>query len=139
VRSRAGWTFVGILLAGVLGLVLLGALTTPDPRGHGTHEQLGLPRCMFLEYTGIPCPGCGVTTAMSSFAHGEFGAAIRVQPFGVLIAAGIVLFFAIALLDTLRNKDAWAEFRRRWKPWMSWCLGVALLAAWCYKIAVTRA
>jgi len=120
-------------------MALLGALTTPDPRGHGTHEQLGLPPCMLMQFTGVPCPGCGVTTAWSCFAHGEFVAAIRVQPFGALLAACVVIVSTLALVETVRGKDAWSGFRRTWRPWMSWSLGAAMLASWVYKIFVLRA
>ncbi len=123
----------------MLGLGALRAFTTPDARGHGTHEQLGLPPCMMLEFTGIPCPGCGVTTAMSSFVHGDFAGAVKTQPFGALIAAGLVIASAFALLETVRGKDAWAGFRHRWRPWMSWSVGAWMLAAWGYKIIALRA
>lgn len=43
----------------------------PDPRGFGTHQQLGLPPCNFQEATGVPCPGCGLTTSFTQMAHGH--------------------------------------------------------------------
>ena len=131
--------FVAFMAAALIALVVLREFTTPDPRGHSTHEQLGLPACMMLEYTGIPCPGCGVTTAMSSFAHGDLSGAVKTQPFGLLIALLILVVSAFALIDTLRGKDAWAEFGRRRKPWMYWGLGAAMLVAWSYKIIALRA
>ena len=125
-------------LAGLILLAVLGLFTTPDPRGHSTHEQLGLPPCMMMKYLGVPCPGCGVTTAMSCFAHGDWVAAVQVQPFGALLALLFVLVAVLALVDTVRGIDAWAAFRRRARPWTYWCLGAVMLAAWVWKIVALR-
>ena len=127
----------------VIGLVPISLLVTagclqPDSKGLGTHQQLGLPPCMMMKYVGVPCPGCGVTTAMSCFAHGDLRAAITVQPFGALLALLGVITAVLALVDTARGADAWAAFRRRTRPWMYWCLGAAMLAAWVYKLAAPR-
>lgn len=138
-RGRGHWILLGCSFAAVLFLTALRLFTTPDASGHGTHEQLGLPPCTLMQLTGFPCPGCGVTTAMSYLARGQWRAAIIAQPFGALLALGSVAVCAWTLFETARGNDAWASFRRFWKPWMSWCLGCAMMAAWAYKIAVLRA
>ncbi|MBI5850320.1 MAG: DUF2752 domain-containing protein [Planctomycetes bacterium] len=64
----------------------------PDPRGHGTHEQLGLPPCGWPARYGKPCPTCGVTTAASLVVHLSPFRALWTQPFGAATAlAGLVL------------------------------------------------
>src|SRR5204863_10072293 len=81
-RSQEHW----LLLVGSLGalviFVVLALWIRPDPRGFGTHEQLGLPACKMMEWTGIPCPGCGVTTSLALFGRGRFFAALHNQPLG---------------------------------------------------------
>jgi hypothetical protein len=57
----------------------------PDPRGYGTHEQLGLPPCTFRATTGRPCPSCGLTTAFAESARGRFASATRANPAGALL------------------------------------------------------
>ena len=138
-RGIGHWVFLGLSLASVLGLLALRFLTSPDPRGHGTHEQLGLPACTLMQLTGFPCPGCGVTTAMSHLAHGQWRAAIVAQPVGLLLALAGTCALAWSLFETARGGDAWASLRRVWRPWMSWSVGAALLASWIYKIADTYA
>ena len=54
------------LVLGTMALVL-----EPDARGHGTHEQLGLPACHARDWLGVPCPGCGVTTAVVYLGQGH--------------------------------------------------------------------
>jgi hypothetical protein len=83
---------VGIA-AGLAGLLGLAGWLTPDPRGHGTHTQLGLPPCPSFAARGIRCPACGVTTAMALAVRGRVGAGFGANPAGVLLAgaaAGLV-------------------------------------------------
>lgn len=65
----------GLLVAG--GLMLLAGFglagwLSPEARGHGTHQQLGLAPCTFLMLTGKPCPSCGATTAFAHFVRGQW-------------------------------------------------------------------
>ncbi len=54
---------------------------------------LGLPgwSCPFLQLLGIPCPGCGLTRAISLLAHGDLHAALAFHAFAPLFLAGIIL------------------------------------------------
>jgi len=47
--------------------------------------------CRFHAWTGIPCPGCGLTRSFCAISHGALHDAWRLNPFGFL-------FFAVALL-----------------------------------------
>jgi hypothetical protein len=74
VRQRLGWPTRGLLLvaaAGLAGLLGLAKTLVPDPRGFGTHVQLGLRPCAFATMTGRPCPTCGMTTAFAWFVRGR--------------------------------------------------------------------
>ena len=64
---RLGWPIRCVLLvaaAGILGLLVLARKLEPDPRGFGTHTQLGMRPCSFLRMTGRLCPTCGMTTVV---------------------------------------------------------------------------
>src|SRR3954447_18121509 len=65
------WAMVrgAIGLAAVLGVA---RCLEPDPRGYGTHTQLGLYPCMFAQVTGSPCPSCGMMTSFAWFVRGRF-------------------------------------------------------------------
>lgn len=91
------------LVLGAIGLaVVLGVARRlePDPRGYGTHTQLGLYPCMFAQVTGSPCPSCGMTTAFAWFVRGRFGQSWQANPAGTLIALTCTLlipwFLAVA-------------------------------------------
>jgi hypothetical protein len=72
-----------LALAGVLGVA---RWLEPDPKGFGTHTQLGLPPCYFAQVTGQLCPSCGMTTAFAWFARGRLDQAWRANPAGCLLA-----------------------------------------------------
>ncbi len=86
----------GRLLLAAIGLAVGGALTTartltPDPRGYGTHEQLGWARCWFRTWTGRPCPTCGMTTAWAYAVRGRVTEAIAANAAGAAACGLAVL------------------------------------------------
>ncbi len=91
----------GLLGAGCATVVGLSAWLRPDPHGFGTHRQLGLPPCEFGAITGIPCPGCGLTTSFAHMAHGQvlsgFGAHLM-GPSLFLITLGIAVYSPWAIV-----------------------------------------
>jgi hypothetical protein len=46
--------------------------------------------CLMRRFTGVPCPGCGLSRAFCAISHGELGAAWTFNPFGFA-------FYALAL------------------------------------------
>ena len=82
-RERLGALGYCLAVAVVLGLA---ATLTPDARGLGTHEQLGLGSCQMIRLFGIPCMFCGMTTTFTLMMHGDFLEGILNQPVGALIA-----------------------------------------------------
>ncbi|MCA9063629.1 MAG: DUF2752 domain-containing protein [Planctomycetaceae bacterium] len=82
-----------IAMAGMAVLVLFGVALylTPDSRGFGTHEQLGLPPCTFKTLCGKPCPHCGMTTSFSLLVRGQFNASVQANPSGILLASLLVM------------------------------------------------
>lgn len=54
--------------------------------------------CVVAELTGLPCPGCGLTRAITALARGDWPSAMRLHPFspailviGILVSAGAFL------------------------------------------------
>ncbi|BBO22910.1 MAG: DUF2752 domain-containing protein [Armatimonadetes bacterium] len=92
--SRKNLTFQMGWFTMWLGVTIVALFLSPDPRGHGTHTQLGLPPCATAAVTGRPCPGCGLTTSFASTVRGNLAGAWRSNPFGVPL---YLLFTASAL------------------------------------------
>jgi hypothetical protein len=96
-RTTVGgrWLAGGISLACLI-VLLVAAYLEPDPAGVGTEARLGMSTCNFLERTGLPCAGCGMTTSFSHFVRLHLFTAIYVQPAGALLAVATVATFWIA-------------------------------------------
>ncbi|MCL6536033.1 MAG: DUF2752 domain-containing protein [Armatimonadetes bacterium] len=122
----SGWARWGhaLLLLGVLVMVGVGLYLTPDPAGHGTHQQLGLPPCTIYYLTGRPCPSCGLTTSVSAILHGQFGLAWRANPMGYGIVAAAVIVALNSLFALLWGRSVRIENTR------FTLLLLALLALW---------
>ena len=89
VAPRLRWLDRLVLaLAGtvLLGLLVTAAWLTPNPQGMGTHQQLGLPPCTIVQWYGIRCPSCGMTTSWAHLLRGHVVAALRANAGGALLA-----------------------------------------------------
>ncbi len=143
-RPRAStrvWAAFWLLLTG--GLLGIAAMLNPDPRGHGTHEQLGfgkfkLAPCGMYLSTGYPCPTCGMTTAFAHTMHGNWVRAAAAQPSGFLLAivCGVVAIASAWTLITGRNPLFWLIFEIT--PYRLFAaLVILLFGGWFYKIGLT--
>ena len=102
------------LAVGALAIVVVLVLARrldPDPRGWGTHTQLGLPPCAFMASTGRPCPTCGMTTSFAWFTRGHLVDSWRANPAGSLLAP-----VGLALIPWLLAASA----RGRPDPFRTW-------------------
>ena len=63
---------LGVLL--VLGAAACAVLLLVPP---GSPHAKWLPKCMFHQMTGLYCPGCGATRALSAMLHGDVKASLH--------------------------------------------------------------
>lgn len=98
--QRLVLVFVG---SGLLALLAIAACLRPDPRGFGTHQQLGLRPCTISEVFGIRCPSCGMTTSWCHLMHGELRESLRANVGGTLLALLALAFGPWAVASGLRG------------------------------------
>jgi hypothetical protein len=60
----------------------------------------GLPgwACPFKAAFGIPCPGCGLSTAVGFLLHGNWHAAVTTHAFAPIFLFGLVFVLGVSLL-----------------------------------------
>lgn len=131
--SRAVWAILWALPTAVL---VTAAMLSPDPRGHSTHTQLGLPPCGFLMFTGYPCPGCGLTTAFAHMVRFQIGGAWRANPFGIVLFLATAAFIPFAALGFVRGWSVIAALDRIHAEKV--VIGLALLSfgSWLARVAI---
>jgi hypothetical protein len=99
---RLIWSAIAV---GALSVVSIARWLEPDPRGFGTHQQLGLPACAFHTMTGMPCPTCGLTTSFAYMARLQITSSISAHPLGVPLFALTTIAIGVAVCGSLR---AWS-------------------------------
>ena len=99
----------------VAGAAMLG-IAAVRPALPGTDIVL----CPLRRATGVPCPFCGMTRAVTSAVHGDIGASLFFNPGGLLVIA-----LAILLLV------AW-RWRRAVVP--AWAAITFFAALWAYQL-----
>ncbi len=97
----------------------------------------GLPgwACPFKQLTGIPCPGCGLTTATGQLVHAEFGASLRTHAFApIFVAAFLLMVIVIVLPKDLSQRlvSAIAQVERT-SGATAWVL-TALMVYWIVRL-----
>lgn len=75
---------------GSLAMLFLISLLPPD--------GAGVPVCLFRALSGLPCPGCGLTRALSSLIQGHPAAAFSYHPFAFIV---LPLFLMLAVHNFL--------------------------------------
>lgn len=115
---------------------LIAVTLTPDHRGWGTHQQLGLPPCTIQRVFGHRCPACGMTTAFAHLARGGFGSALQCSVSGTVV--GILTALAIPWTWATAWRGQW------WRPrpaepawlWAAWGLCGLILVEWIVRLTV---
>jgi hypothetical protein len=95
----------------------------------------GLPHfCLFQKLLGIPCPGCGILHSLNASFRGDFHAAWRANPAGLVLAVAL-LFQACSSVLLLAGIAA--------ERGVEWLEGGAVksficvaMAVWIYKVSI---
>ena len=133
-RTLEHYLLLGLSVVVLVGVAVLGLWMNPDSRGFGTHEQLGLAPCRMMAWVGVPCPGCGVTTSVSLFWHGEIWASFVNQPFGGLLAALVPLLAVGAIISHFQGRDLYRSLLSVPVGRVTLSVISLMLVAWIYKL-----
>ena len=126
--------WAGLLFGASVALLIVAFQLHPDQRGMGTHEQLGLPPCGLIQFTGIPCPTCGMTTAYSHTVRGRLLAGLSTQPFGFVLALGTILSAGLSAVIVVSGKTWRVNWYRISPNRTVLALVIFFVLAWLYKI-----
>jgi hypothetical protein len=125
--------------AGLVGILGLARVLKPDPRGFGTHTQLGLPACLFATVTGRLCPTCGMTTAFSWFTRGRIDRSWQANPAGCLFALLAVPIIVWLVGSAVENRPI--GFSSLMSPLVGLLVAAVILglASWLIRLVLSTA
>jgi hypothetical protein len=131
--SRVTWSVLFLI---PLAVLITAGFLHPDPSGHGTHTQLGLPPCGFLVYTGYPCPGCGLTTSFAHMIRFQIGGAFHANPFGIVLFSGTAAMIPLALLGIVRRMPVIDTLDRLHAEKIAIGLSILSIVVWGIRVAM---
>ncbi len=124
------------LLVGCLGVLIVASMLEASPDGHGTHTQMGLPACSWVQLWNFPCPTCGMTTAFAHAAQGRFGLSVTTQPAGTLLAIALGVGFWAGLHTLLTGTRLLEVGLGLLRPRVIAGGVLLFLGGWVYKMIV---
>jgi hypothetical protein len=130
---------LALAAAAIVGVLATAAWLRPDPRGHGTHAQLGLGPCAYLALTGRKCPSCGLTTAFAWSVRGRLDRAWRANPTGALLAVSCVGLVPWLVACAASGRPRWGARSIDGPLVVLMVAAVALgLGAWTFRLILGR-
>jgi hypothetical protein len=96
-RQRLRAALAGLAVAGLLVWLFLA-----QRLGYDVGSMFG--PCGFKQRYGLPCPTCGMTTAVLAFTRGEVVDAFEIQPAAALVCAALAASAAICVTVALRGR-----------------------------------
>jgi len=90
--------------------------------------------CLFRGLTGLPCPGCGITTSLLALARGDVQASWSANPAGLGVAA---LLAGQAVVAAVAMRRGAPGSGLSWLNWLDRMAMGGLVAAWVGRLMWT--
>jgi len=87
-----------------------------------------MPGCQFRRFTGLECPGCGMTRGTYALFHGRFLEAFAFNPVGMILLPLALVGLAIEAIGWAREKPL--PFQLRLGRWGSTIIAVVVVVWW---------
>ena len=94
------------------------------------------PLCPLHALTGVPCPTCGMTRAVTSLIHGDLVGALIWNPLATFVLAGTalyVLYAAVVVIGKL-PRLRWTQPTRSDSRWIRITVILLISANWAYLL-----
>jgi hypothetical protein len=92
-------------------------------------------QCPIHSTVGIPCPGCGLSSATASLIQGEWRVALQIHFFAPVFVMGFIFMGIFSVLpgQVYHKSLRWLDAFER-STGFATLLSIALVVYWCYKI-----
>ena len=79
---------------------------------------MSVPLCIIRSQTSIPCPGCGLSRSVSSFARGMVAQGASMHPFGAVILVWAIVVVCVSLSPTTMRSRVASFLQNHHRPVM---------------------
>jgi hypothetical protein len=121
------------------GVLVLAAVLSVRNQTQVIVPLLGQPLpelCFARRWTGLSCPGCGLTRCFIALVHGDFAAAWRYNPAGPLLFAIMAAQIPFRLVQLWRIRRGLPEWNTGWTAQiLLGVLAALMLGQWALRMA----
>lgn len=122
---------------GGLSALFLTSALLPLPGSDGRIAHLPS-ICPFHQWTGLPCPGCGLTRAFVCLGHGRLIESLHWHPIGWLLYGALAVWWLRAGLMAALGRSV-LPLPARWVIRLNWAAALLLLVVGAARIGWTLA
>lgn len=91
--------------------------------------------CVFYLITGIPCPGCGMTRAVTLFLRQDLLGAITMNILFLPLLLGSIAYVSAAVVEVATKKEYVKRLNHALnRKWIIGVMAVLMLASWVYNL-----
>ncbi|MEZ6098912.1 MAG: DUF2752 domain-containing protein [Pirellulaceae bacterium] len=135
VAAQLHWIFLIASLAILFAALALRPPTQSQLSVPGSH--LAMPElCMSRRIIGLSCPGCGLTRTFVSLAHGQWEAAWRYNPVGILLFVAVAFQVPLRILQLWRIGCEKPPIDLRWGYGIMIAICIALFVQWIVRFSL---
>lgn len=104
--------------------------------GYSVHD---MDVCLIRKVTDTPCPSCGSSRAVLAIIHGDFLEALKLNPFGYLIAGILITSPLWIVRDLMSGGNSFLRFYNRVQhhirnKWVAIPMIVLVIANWMWNV-----
>ena len=133
--SQQAFHWVFVVLASLVVAAAFAMRTDGGEKVFVPFFDVALPgMCYSKMVLQIDCPGCGLTRCFISCAHGDFGAAFRFNPVGILLFATCVFMIPWNLMQIWRIRAGRQRLKLAGFESFLWVYAALLLIQWIPKV-----
>jgi hypothetical protein len=137
VELRPDPLYHSILLAACSGVIVLAFVMSIREETQVLVPVIGTPLpelCTFRRFTGLGCPGCGMTRCFISLANGDVRAAWSYNPAGLLMFALFAFQIPYRIVQLVRIRRGLPELRmHRLTAWSMGTIAVVMFGQWILR------
>jgi hypothetical protein len=126
-----------VILVICTGVMILSLLLSVREERQVLIPLLGTPLpelCMTKRWTGLGCPGCGMTRSFISLGHGDLRAAWHYNPAGPMLFAILAIQVPLRLVQLARIRRGVPELRFGWLTQVVFgLLGAIMVGQWVLR------
>jgi hypothetical protein len=116
---------------GLLGVAIAGAAVVWPPISGATGFMVP---CLLRWSTGVPCPGCGLTTASVALVRGDIAGSFAANPAILGVTALAVVMLPLLGLRAIGVAPAPVPWSARARSRMGWTMALLAVASWVFQL-----